>query len=674
MIINQHPHNGAWAYWQDQLFQYRSQPGKPAYLVAPPGVVPTGDFEQSGETFLKQTGPGEAESIFTSQAYGFVGDEPYEVTYDVEGLAPGLARVVWPQQGGLTQEQVAQRGLQTYDRLTFGGEKPLAEVSKVIQVRGTQVRSRPGLDGFPAPADVGPATLDEPDFAAVLGGLATEALGGLAAAVAATAPEGWQGAGILARALGGRLELTTVVTLADGQEYYWAPPPQIGQWVHRLRLATYRPETGAWFTADFRLVPGGEPTIEFDFQTAPDWALDFAAGEAALTELAILPRSAAATPPWLFQQAWQAYQDLIHHDRIRTQQAVQQGENAKPVPQPELALARLFDKVAEGEPPVAYRTRLSHTEWLAVQTYLQAAPVVLSSRGYAPDLLHPEQESLVPMAYHTDGVWVWSAALAYYLREHDVVPPLELLDHLRGQDYRPPVALPKRVLQRATSLVMDMPETHPGAKDDWERAVFSVRDFAIRFSISRRYLSFGDYADQAWCLFREADERFTVFWWWADDKRRELEARFDDVSQAATYLIGQLYLNYPNLQRADDEPLLPEESPIQAMGNDPAISRYDEIDSVIVPEGHQVERYGPPDGNTLFDAGTGFERTTLPPEFAQGPYGRFRLVGDWKIIGARTRPSETQPGGARVYLLPQPLSDYLARGLLVEIPPGEVRQ
>ncbi|MBP2476132.1 hypothetical protein JOF53_005004 [Crossiella equi] len=666
MIINADPHNGKWAYWQDQLFEYRVQPGKPSLLLSLPGVVPDGDFEQAGSAFVRPAETSEVESHFDLETYGFINDEPYEVSYASRGVKPGVVLVKWPGQGGLTEEQVAERGLTAYDRLTFGGEKQLSELEKVVQVRDTRVRSAGSREDFPAFGDLDSAQHEEADPSPVVAGL-TEHLGALA-------PEGWQGIAIVARALGGRLELTTVVTLADGQEYYWAAPPQVSQWFHRLRLVTYRPGEGAWFTADYRLVPGEAPSLEFDYQGEPDWMFGFDARSTAQAELAVLPRAFQATPDWLLRLALADFQDAAHQARVRTANAIEQGKAYQLAKQPELRMTRLFDTYTEGQPPVAYRARLSNTEKAAVLAYLESAPVVLASRGYAPDLLHPEQEEQVPMAYHTDGEWVWSAAQAYYLRAHDVAPPLDLLDHIRGSGYLPVRTLPRRVTQRATSLVMGMPETHPGASDDWERAVFAVKDMAIRFSVSRRYISLGDYADQAWCLIREDDERYSVFWWWAGEQRRELEARFDEAGQAATYLIGQLYLNYPNLQRADDEPLLPEESPIQAMGGDPGLENYDQIDAVIVPEGHLVERFGGPEGNTLFDLGTGFARSTLPPEFARAPYGRFRMVGDWKIIGARTRPSEAQPGGARVYLLPEPLSEYLARGLVVELPPGEVRQ
>ncbi|WHT18931.1 glycohydrolase toxin TNT-related protein [Crossiella sp. CA-258035] len=665
MIIKQRTYNGEFAYWQDTPY-LRRRLGKQLYLVPLDGGAPDGDFERLPDgTFGRPVAAPLLESRFELQTIGFIDDEPYEVGYDEQ---TELVPVVWP--GGLTldTESAAQRGLEIYDRSLIRGQKPVERISKVVQLRWTGMGGTLDWRQFPLPVEQAELSgTGQPDPAPLLAGLTS--------ALTALAPEGWQAIGVVCHALAAHMQLTTVVTLADGEEYYWSPPPQVSQWLYRLRLATYQPGAGAWFTADYRLVAGSEPVADFEFHAEPEWPFTayLNLDPEHRQELQTLPRASDHTPDWLLRAAHRRQQELA-----RQAMTSLSGEAGRTVGKPvrsELAMARLFDYFAEGEPPRAYRPVLPAQERLNVISYLSEAPVVLSSRGFAPDLLHPERESLVPMTYHTDGRWVWPGALAYYLREHGVTPPLELVNHIRSRFYEPPASVPKLVAQEATSVVMEMPERHPGAKDDWERARFAVRDFCVRFSVSRRYVSFGEYADEAWCVVRERDDRFSVFWWWANEQRKELEARFDDVSQAATYLIGQLYLNYPNLQRAEDEPLLPEEAPIQAMGGDPGLAAYDQIDSLILREGHEIERFGGPDGNTIFDAGTGFERTTLPPEFAQGPYGRFRLAGgDWKMLGAVTRADERQPGGARVYFLPKPLREYLASGLIVEIPPGEARQ
>ena len=38
----------------------------------------------------------------------------------------------------------------------------------------------------------------------------------------------------------------------------------------------------------------------------------------------------------------------------------------------------------------------------------------------------------------TDGFWVWSAALPYYIGMYGLAPEKELLDHLKSRGYQPP--------------------------------------------------------------------------------------------------------------------------------------------------------------------------------------------------------------------------------------------
>lgn len=53
------------------------------------------------------------------------------------------------------------------------------------------------------------------------------------------------------------------------------------------------------------------------------------------------------------------------------------------------------------------------------------------------DRLSPHRGAVVPLTVRTDGVWAWSEASAYYLREHGVRPSEELLAHLLGHSDRP---------------------------------------------------------------------------------------------------------------------------------------------------------------------------------------------------------------------------------------------
>lgn len=68
--------------------------------------------------------------------------------------------------------------------------------------------------------------------------------------------------------------------------------------------------------------------------------------------------------------------------------------------------------------------------------FLGGGALVLHSPGLYPDEIDPARPPAVPLGYATDGEWIWPLELAYYLEEHDVLPPRALLDHARACDYR----------------------------------------------------------------------------------------------------------------------------------------------------------------------------------------------------------------------------------------------
>nr|BFF02671.1 hypothetical protein GCM10020241_43460 [Streptoalloteichus tenebrarius] len=70
--------------------------------------------------------------------------------------------------------------------------------------------------------------------------------------------------------------------------------------------------------------------------------------------------------------------------------------------------------------------------------YLEQAPVVDSLDGFDTDLLAPERTEAVPLVFHTDGVWVWPGAVAYYLRQHRVPPDPGLVEHMVRRGFELP--------------------------------------------------------------------------------------------------------------------------------------------------------------------------------------------------------------------------------------------
>jgi hypothetical protein len=93
--------------------------------------------------------------------------------------------------------------------------------------------------------------------------------------------------------------------------------------------------------------------------------------------------------------------------------------------------------------------------------YFTQGHLVLRSPGRGPDPLDPGSGPVLPLNYRTDGVWIWSEALAYYLLQRGVAPELELLCHIEEQGYRLPSAVPADVLVQASRVPMAPPPQGP---------------------------------------------------------------------------------------------------------------------------------------------------------------------------------------------------------------------
>ncbi|HEY1484661.1 MAG TPA: SUKH-3 domain-containing protein [Micromonosporaceae bacterium] len=73
--------------------------------------------------------------------------------------------------------------------------------------------------------------------------------------------------------------------------------------------------------------------------------------------------------------------------------------------------------------------------------YLDGGAVVLETDWYDADHIDPTRQFAVQKAYRTDGVWVWNAAVPYYLRHHQIAPEPEFRRWMAEHDYHPqPVA------------------------------------------------------------------------------------------------------------------------------------------------------------------------------------------------------------------------------------------
>ncbi len=70
--------------------------------------------------------------------------------------------------------------------------------------------------------------------------------------------------------------------------------------------------------------------------------------------------------------------------------------------------------------------------------YLHGGVVVLRNTTRMRDVLDSGAPAVVPMHFRTDGEWIWTDTVEYYLRHHDIAPDARLAAHIgamraRGQ-------------------------------------------------------------------------------------------------------------------------------------------------------------------------------------------------------------------------------------------------
>ena len=62
--------------------------------------------------------------------------------------------------------------------------------------------------------------------------------------------------------------------------------------------------------------------------------------------------------------------------------------------------------------------------------YWRTAAVILPVPGATWDKLAPSVKPAVPLSYQSDRQWIWPSELSYYLSEHGLLPPAELVEHI----------------------------------------------------------------------------------------------------------------------------------------------------------------------------------------------------------------------------------------------------
>jgi hypothetical protein len=102
-------------------------------------------------------------------------------------------------------------------------------------------------------------------------------------------------------------------------------------------------------------------------------------------------------------------------------------------------IARVFadSDVFPGDPRALWLTDPDERERIA--GYLRAGAPILMTTTLLADRLDPARGRAVGASYRTDGTWIWSDALTYYVRTYGLAPEDEFRAHIAGRAYACPV-------------------------------------------------------------------------------------------------------------------------------------------------------------------------------------------------------------------------------------------
>lgn len=104
--------------------------------------------------------------------------------------------------------------------------------------------------------------------------------------------------------------------------------------------------------------------------------------------------------------------------------------------EPEFVVARVFDSADPVTGPAFVPDHpviddpASRGQLLS---YLRGGIPVLTTTATLPDLFDPAAGSVVPTSFRTDGRWIWTDTVVYYLNRHRLAPDAELTRHIETQ-------------------------------------------------------------------------------------------------------------------------------------------------------------------------------------------------------------------------------------------------
>jgi hypothetical protein len=459
---------------------------------------------------------------------------------------------------------------------------------------------------------------------------------------------------VMYRAAGNHEEMVGHILGIDGQLREWEPPREAAEFFRRLRTGMYKEGAGPWSSASTVVEYPIRTTMNFTFREDPRWRQP-PPRAAVLDELEMFPRTPDNVPDWM---------KTVLPDAERVAEVAGRFRHA-----------RIFDHRDPTGRPVVDRPPVPDAELAQVLDYLNTAHVIMGGRGFDTDLFDPNSAADVPAAFHTDGVWIWPAAVPHYLAKHGVPPEPELVAHIRANGFTPPELDQETGDATYTALTGEVPATQPRRVSASGAPELSARDQRVLAVIERRVSEAGAIpeayrilgsAEGATCLERVGEE-----WQVADYERGKARnpRRFEQLWDAGAYLLGTLTITPSNLRAGGGDRNTAQalnDWPIQPLPGEPPLTLLAEKHLATLMPGRRIVRYGSPAGNLTFAEETEFSAMSLRPEREQQGPRRYRVVRELRTLSGQTVPWHNQPGGGTAYLLPRSIEEHLADGSLTE--------
>ncbi|HEX6359109.1 TNT domain-containing protein [Actinophytocola sp.] len=498
------------------------------------------------------------------------------------------------------------------------------------------------------------------------------------------APDDWEQLTVDYRAVGRYAESTGKVTFSDGSTDSWEMPADLRQLFSRLRAGMYREGRGTWFNARYRLDHPSSYNLEYD-REEPSWDMP-PPPQAYPDDMRLFPRTDENVPEWLRRRLASA--------------PPPPGPPPGGPPTPRFRVARVFDGPGEDGRPSVNRPPVDEMDIQEFLDYLDGAPLVGPARGYDVDRLDPNGQQSVPIAFHTDGTWIWPAAVNYFLREHDISPETDLLEHIRRMRFKlpqvdeqtrsaaqlflgpppgppgpppprpapapaPPAPAPTRALPVPAPAPAPpappppraaLPSQEPAEELEHLRARLDDLDVP-----QTAYRIGGPPSARAWGM-EKTDEGWRVGW---HDREWVAPAMFEDVADASAFLLGKLLLDTDRWAAGPKNPELPPMPPPavpapEDHGFEPLSAPIEAFEPLSAP----IEDFAPaspPPGTPGYSDSPGRRSFSepaedyAPPAYSDSP-GRFSEPSDGYTPPGLAEPSDDYSPGRRS--LPEPSDDY----------------